>query len=81
MRPAPLQLSVGGLVHNASSSMYSQLPVNARFETTHANATSSAWLAISTGSRSAVPIDEPSGIGSASIGTIARSNPKPLAWS
>ena len=63
--------------------MYSQLPVNGRFETIHANAASSAppWLAIITGSVSAMRPDVPSATGVASIGTIARRSPKPLAWS
>ena len=39
---APLQLSAGGDVKIAVSSMYSQLPVNARFDTTHASVTSEA---------------------------------------
>ena len=77
---APLQLSAGGDVKIAVSSMYSQLPVNARFDTTHASVTSEApaWLMIITGSRSARPDDSPKRSGVTSSGTTARTSPSPV---
>ena len=76
-------LACAGAVNSASSTTYSQLPTNSRFETMKAAPALSRppKLATTTGSFTFMPADLPRGSGLALSGEIACNRPKPVSWS
>ena len=78
---APPQSAIGGKVKIASSSRYSQPPVNSRRDVMKAGAMLPRAPAASTGSFSLSDLASPSTIGSPCAGTSRRTRPKPVSWS